>query len=158
LGKLKEDFEVQLEGKRSLAEATDATRVRVSRAEELLQGLAKETACWTGESKSYDQRRLHLAGNVAQVCTFLAYAGPFNEEVRLKLRGQLGADLASQGVPCSPASMASFDDLLVSFLSDAGTVQEWGTLGLPSDARSIQNGKFVALLTTLCMIIFTVCY
>merc|ERR1719171_1308720 len=106
-------------------------------ANKLLNGLSGEQIRWTEDSKNFATRRKRLIGDVAFVCAFVVYCGPFNTEFRDKLYAQFVADAHKNKLPANE----TVD--LVSFLVDQGTIGEWNLEGLPSDDLSIQNGIMV---------------
>jgi dynein heavy chain len=103
----------------------------------LLSGLSGENARWLEDSKNFALRRKKLIGDVACVCAFVSYVGPFNTEFRDKLYANFLADTQKRQVPAHTKTD------VVPFLVDQGTIGEWALEGLPSDELSIQNAIMV---------------
>jgi dynein heavy chain len=103
----------------------------------LLSGLSGENARWLEDSKNFALRRKKLIGDVAAVCAFVTYVGPFNTEYRDKLYANFLADTQKRQVPAHTKTD------VVPFLVDQGTIGEWALEGLPSDELSIQNAIMV---------------
>jgi len=106
-------------------------------ANKLLSGLAGENTRWTEDSKNFAKRRKMLIGDIAVVCAFVTYVGPFNTEFRGALLDLFLQDTQKRKVPAHDKIVPE------SFLVDAGTVGEWALEGLPSDDLSIQNAIMV---------------
>jgi dynein heavy chain len=121
----------------ALKDSAAAMQRQMDAANRLLKGLSGENARWTEDSKNFALRKKKLLGDVACVCGFVVYCGPFNSEFRERLYNSFLQDTAKRQVPAHPKVEQ------VSFLVDQGTVGEWALEGLPSDELSIQNAIMV---------------
>jgi dynein heavy chain len=121
----------------SLKKTADAMQRQMDAANKLLSGLSGENTRWTEDSKNFALRKKKMVGDVACVCAFVSYVGPFNTEFRDKLYNGFLEMVQQRGVP----GHTKVDQ--VSFLVDAGTIGEWALEGLPSDELSIQNAIMV---------------
>jgi len=122
---------------KALQDSAQAMQRQMDAANKLLSGLSGENARWTEDSKNFALRRKRLIGDVACVCGFVVYCGPFNTEFRDKLYSTFLAEVQKRGV----AGHATVE--MVQFLVDQGTVGEWALEGLPSDELSVQNAIMV---------------
>jgi dynein heavy chain len=121
----------------SLQASANAMQRQMDAANKLLNGLAGENSRWTEDSKNFAKRRKMLIGDIAVVCAFVTYVGPFNTEFRAHLLDLFVQDTKRLKVPAHEKIVPE------SFLVDAGTIGEWSLEGLPSDDLSIQNGIMV---------------
>merc|ERR1719253_847473 len=121
----------------TLKESAAAMQRQMDAANKLLSGLSGENARWTEDSKNFALRRKRLIGDVACVCGFVVYCGPFNTEFRDKLYANFLAEVQKRNVQGHTTVE------LVQFLVDQGTVGEWALEGLPSDELSVQNAIMV---------------
>jgi len=120
-----------------LQASANAMQKQMDAANKLLSGLAGENARWTEDSKNFALRRKRLVGDIAVVCAFVSYVGPFNTEFRNLLLAQFIDGTTKRQVPAHAKIFP------VEFLVDSGTIGEWALEGLPSDDLSIQNGIMV---------------
>lgn len=121
----------------SLQESADRMQRQMDAANNLLNGLSGEKLRWEEDSKNFALRRKRLVGDVATVCAFVVFCGPFNSEFRDQLYKDFLESTQKRGVP----SHTKVD--LVQFLIDQATIGEWALEGLPSDELSIQNAIMV---------------
>eukprot|EP00971_Amphidinium_carterae_P111738 2212984-Amphidinium_carterae.1 len=122
---------------RALQASAAEMQKKMDAANRLLSGLSGENARWTEDSKNFAVKRKRLIGDVAVVCAFVTYCGPFNSEFRDKLYDLFLANTHKKTVPASDKIH------FVEFLVDQGTIGEWALQGLPSDDLSIQNAIMV---------------
>jgi dynein heavy chain len=122
---------------KALQDDAAAMQRKMDAANRLLNGLSGENTRWTEDAKNFALRRSRLVGDVACVCSFVVYCGPFNSEFRDKLYANFLVDVKKRSVPGHETVE------LVQFLIDAGTIGEWALEGLPSDELSIQNAIMV---------------
>jgi dynein heavy chain len=121
----------------ALQQSANAMQRQMEAANKLLSGLSGENERWTEDSRNFALRRQRLVGDVAAVCAFVSYVGPFNTEFRSMLYTQFMSSCHKMGVP------AHNHVIPVDFLIDQGTIGEWALQGLPSDDLSIQNAIMV---------------
>eukprot|EP00927_Polykrikos_kofoidii_P046386 TRINITY_DN40623_c0_g2_i1.p1 TRINITY_DN40623_c0_g2~~TRINITY_DN40623_c0_g2_i1.p1 ORF type:complete len:3637 (-),score=783.39 TRINITY_DN40623_c0_g2_i1:390-10571(-) len=126
------------QGKMNMLKETAAGMQRkMDAANKLLSGLSGENARWMEDSKNFALRRKKLIGDVAAVCAFVTYVGPFNSEFRDKLFAGFLTDTHKRGVPAHTKTD------IVTFLVDQGSLGEWALEGLPGDELSVQNAIMV---------------
>merc|ERR1719174_3506109 len=121
----------------TLQASANAMQRQMDAANKLLSGLAGENTRWTEDSKNFAMRRKMLVGDIAVVCAFVTYVGPYNTEFRQHLLELFLEDTQKRKVPAHAKVIPE------SFLVDASTVGEWGLEGLPNDDLSIQNAIMV---------------
>jgi dynein heavy chain len=121
----------------ALQASANAMQRQMDAANKLLSGLAGENTRWTNDSKNFATRRKMLVGDIACVCAFVTYVGPFNTEFRHALLDMFVEDTHKRKVPAHEKIVPE------SFLVTAATIGEWGLEGLPSDDLSIQNAIMV---------------
>merc|ERR1719265_100778 len=121
----------------ALQATANAMQKQMDTANKLLLGLAGENKRWGEDSRNFALRRNRLVGDVAAVCAFVSYVGPFNTEFRNMLYTDFVTSCHKKGVPAHDHVVP------VDFLIDQGTIGEWALEGLPSDDLSIQNAIMV---------------
>jgi len=114
-----------------------AMEAKKQKAEDLLGGLSSEYARWKNDSNEFAQRRKKLVGDIAIVCAFVSYVGPFNTEFRGILLEEFTKSSHTFHVPAHDIVKPE------SFLVDATAIGEWALQGLPSDDLSVQNAIMV---------------
>merc|ERR1719506_2348820 len=137
VAKLDEELKAAQATMAALQASANAMQKQMDAANKLLSGLAGENSRWTEDSKNFAMRRRMLVGDIAVVCAFVTYVGPFNTEFRGHLLDLFIQDTKTRKVPAHDKIVPE------SFLVDAGTIGEWSLEGLPSDDLSIQNGIMV---------------
>ncbi|XP_047128865.1 dynein axonemal heavy chain 5 isoform X1 [Hydra vulgaris] len=131
-------FDDAMNEKQMLLDDADLCRLRMANAKALIDGLGGEKHRWTEQSKRYDEQIQRLVGDVLLATAFLSYSGPFNQEFRKFLILLWKKEMR--------INMITFnEDLsLVTFLTDAASINEWSLQGLPNDELSLQNGIIVS--------------
>jgi dynein heavy chain len=138
LKRLQDQFEAQMATKRAIEEGLETTKNKMTKAENLISGLAGERVRWSEDKERFADVKAKLVGDCAVACAFISYCGAFNQQYRGNLIGQtFTADLLRRKVPTTPSLN------VISFLVDEGTIGDWQLEGLPSDPLSIQNGILV---------------
>mmetsp|Transcript_2907 Transcript_2907/g.5212 ORF Transcript_2907/g.5212 Transcript_2907/m.5212 type:complete len:2119 (-) Transcript_2907:878-7234(-) len=138
LEQMRQSFEAATAEKQRLQEDAENTKRRMEMANALINGLASEKIRWTAQRKEFAAVMTRLVGDVALACSFVSYAGPFNQEFReLLLAKKFLTDLQTRNIPVTQGLQVS------KFMVDDATVGEWNLQGLPTDELSIQNGIMV---------------
>merc|ERR1719253_2010831 len=83
----------------ALQASANAMQRQMDAANKLLSGLAGENTRWTEDSKNFAARRKMLVGDIAVVCAFVTYVGPFNTEFRHHLLELFMEDTKKRSVP-----------------------------------------------------------
>lgn len=131
---LNNEFSAAMGEKMKIQEEADMTRAKMDAATQLIEGLAGEKQRWTMQSKQFNQQMRKLVGDVAVVCAFTSYCGPFNSILREQLLSQFADDCTKRGLPKSP----EID--VIQFLSNDAEYGQWNLEGLPNDKHSLENG------------------
>ena len=147
--KLKETLEAlqkmadgQLAEKNRMEEKARQVESKMTKASQLINGLADERQRWTEDAKNFQLQKSRLVGDCALGCAFVSYCGPFNQAFRDRLvNDTFMSDCEQRGMPFTQ----SLD--ITSFLADSGTTGNWNLQGLPTDSLSIQNGILVTSST-----------
>lgn len=138
LRKIQAEFDAMMRKKQELQDDADRTRKRMESANNLINALGGEKERWTQQSKEFADRTRRLIGDVACVCAFISYCGPYNAEFRSLLLSKYFYD------GCVQRKIPVTDGLhITKFLVDEAQIGEWNLEGLPNDDHSVQNGIMV---------------
>ncbi|KAG9392138.1 Dynein heavy chain and region D6 of dynein motor [Carpediemonas membranifera] len=141
LAELQAKYDASIAKKNELELKTADTKVRLTRAEKLVGGLAAEAERWAEQKAKLESNLTMLVGNILLASGYLAYLGPFNVTFREKLIDEWCQKCAELNVP---AFKNGSDFTLDAVLGDPVEIREWGQQGLPSDPLSVSN----AIITT----------
>eukprot|EP00767_Chilomastix_cuspidata_P003100 gnl/Chilomastix_cuspidata/322.p1 GENE.gnl/Chilomastix_cuspidata/322~~gnl/Chilomastix_cuspidata/322.p1 ORF type:complete len:2547 (-),score=680.75 gnl/Chilomastix_cuspidata/322:1353-8993(-) len=140
LDALRAKYDEAMAEKQRLQDDAELTERRLNSATALINGLSGERTRWGQQSKDLDENIRRLVGDVALASAFLSYAGPFNQEFRIKLLNDVWlTDINQKDIPISDG----IQDRITRFLVPESTVGEWNLQGLPTDDLSTQNGIIV---------------
>jgi dynein heavy chain len=135
---LEADAKEKEDKKRELQENLNKLKMKMTEANNLINGLSGENARWTEDSHNFADMKRRLVGDVAIATAFISYCGPFNSEFRsMLMKDYYMADLRRNDIPYTTQLE------LTKFLVDKTVVQEWNLKGLPKDDLSTQNGIMV---------------
>ncbi|KAJ3123528.1 Dynein heavy chain 2, axonemal [Physocladia obscura] len=138
LVELKNQYDEKVGLKEKLRQDSEQTELKLSRAEQLVSGLAGERDRWEKSIKLYEEDMRYLPGDCLLAAAFLSYAGPFNSTYRQSLVDNVWlAQIKTLEIPFSPSF--SFDK----FMGKPTDIRDWNIQGLPSDAFSAENGIIV---------------
>lgn len=102
---------------------------------------------WTSQYERATEAKKNLLGDIAQATAFIAYCGPFGEELRRKLLDTFRQACVSRCVPFTPYSAAAIAQAPfpphVGALVEEPTVLDWRLQGLPGDQHSIESALVV---------------
>lgn len=120
------------EAERVRQEIQDAER-NLQRAEHMLDSLAEEWDRWVKELNAFNTAAVAVWGNAICGAAFIAYAGPVDRIVRLRMFEKWKNVLKTEAIP--------FDESLQAceFLTSPGDRGLWSTLRLPTDPTSLEN-------------------
>ncbi|KAJ3024564.1 UNVERIFIED_CONTAM: Dynein heavy chain 2, axonemal [Siphonaria sp. JEL0065] len=135
---LKNQYDEKVSLKEKLRQDSEQTELKLTRAEQLVSGLAGERDRWEKSIKLYEESMRFLPGDCLLAAAFLSYAGPFNSTYRVSLVDNVWlAQIKALEIPFSPEF--SFDK----FMGKPTDIRDWNIQGLPSDAFSAENGIIV---------------
>jgi len=135
--KLQDDFQQKLATKDELARKAEATALKLSRAKQLVDGLAGERVRWAATIKVLRANTVLLVGDCLLGAAFLSYMGPFVSMYRNRVMKKWVTAVKDAGIPHT----AGFS--LSGFLAKPTDVRFWNIQGLPTDQFSTENGVIV---------------
>ncbi|GLD91835.1 hypothetical protein PINS_up000368 [Pythium insidiosum] len=131
---LKRQYDESVSEKNALREEAELLELKLSRAEQLVKGLAGERERWQVSIAEKNESLINVVGDALVAAAFISYAGPFDSFYRASLVDTWMNRVIQQGLPISPKF--TFTD----FLADPTDVRAWNAHGLPRDALSTENG------------------
>jgi len=135
---LEEKCQKMQDEKDQLERDMETARLRMGRAEKLVDLLKDEGVRWQQTVEIINKDIVRLVGNVFLSCACISYFGAFTGIYRQKLVDEWVSGCAEREIPTSEIFS------LVDVLGDPVTIRNWGIAGLPSDQVSTENG----ILTT----------
>jgi len=141
LHEMKSKLDQAIAVRTALKEDADVTRMTMSKANQLIDGLVGERQRWTEDIKECEKQIVALIGDVGVAAAFLSYSGPLNQTYRNKMNDVWNVGLQSQSIP------SSLPDLDVrKFLVPDTTMDIWTNLeSLPSDVLSVESAAITVL-------------
>ncbi|XP_043569115.1 dynein axonemal heavy chain 3-like [Chiloscyllium plagiosum] len=112
-------------------------RLKLERAEKLINGLGGERERWTSISEHLEATYQNIIGDVLLSASVVAYLGPFTPEFRQNVLGEWLDMCKQKQIPVS--SVFS----LLNTLGDPVNIMEWQLHGLPRDTFSVDNAIIV---------------
>ena len=132
---LKEKYEESASKKASLEDELAELKLKLERAETLVDGLSGEKQRWADTIRDIQSRMSRLPGDVCIAAAFMSYAGAFPSEYRDALVEE------SWKLMLNDAGIAfSLDFSFADFLANSSDVRDWNIQGLPADSFSTENG------------------
>ncbi|CEG44893.1 flagellar inner arm dynein 1 heavy chain beta [Plasmopara halstedii] len=131
---LKKQYDTSVSEKNALREEAELLELKLSRAEQLVKGLAGERERWVSSIAEKDASLSNVIGDALVAAAFISYAGPFDTLYRVSLVDTWMNRVTQQALPLS--SKFTFID----FLADPIDVRNWNVHGLPNDSLSTENG------------------
>ena len=120
--------------KTALKEDADATRMTMTKANQLITGLGGEREKWEKDVAKKQEQVAQLPGNILLGSAFLCYMGPFNQAMRAQLQKQWQNSLKGHRV-----GMTGALDIR-RFLVPDTTVDVWTNIeGLPQVTRRLHG-------------------
>jgi len=132
---LQEDEKLKSAELKQLKDDADAMQRNLEAAKQLIDGLSSERVRWTEDLKNQGTVKERLVGDCLLCASFLAYAGPFNHELRQAMIFEdWYQDVNTRSVMINP------EFKLERLLTTDVEIAAWSGQGLPSDELSVQNG------------------
>lgn len=131
---LKRQYDASVAEKNALREEADLLELKLTRAEQLVKGLAGEHERWKVSIAEKNENLVNVLGDALVAAAFISYAGPLDSYFRSSLLDTWMNRVTQQALPISPKF--SFID----FLADPVDVRAWNSFGLPTDSLSTENG------------------
>jgi dynein heavy chain len=120
--------------KETLEQNADDCGTKITRANQLLDGLGGEKDRWGMFAEKLGEDFTRLTGDVLISAGLLAYLGPFTAKYRGKQLIDWAAAVKEAGIPCSA------EPALATTLGNQVKIRQWIIEGLPTDSFSIDNG------------------
>ncbi|KAJ0403889.1 hypothetical protein ATCC90586_002605 [Pythium insidiosum] len=118
---LKRQYDESVSEKNALREEAELLELKLSRAEQLVKGLAGERERWQVSIAEKNESLINVVGDALVAAAFISYAGPFDSFYRASLVDTWMNRVIQQGLPISPKF--TFTD----FLADPtdGQANKW---------------------------------
>jgi dynein heavy chain len=131
---LKKQYDTSVTEKNALREEAELLELKLSRAEQLVKGLAGERERWQISIAEKNDSLVNVVGDALVAAAFISYAGPFDSFYRASLVDTWINRVTQQALPIT--QKFQFTD----FLADPTDVRTWNAQGLPRDPLSTENG------------------
>eukprot|EP00698_Gefionella_okellyi_P007649 TRINITY_DN186_c0_g2_i2.p1 TRINITY_DN186_c0_g2~~TRINITY_DN186_c0_g2_i2.p1 ORF type:complete len:4464 (+),score=1326.13 TRINITY_DN186_c0_g2_i2:41-13432(+) len=138
LARVKGQFDAATQHRQEIQDSAEQCQKRMDRARALLTGLGGERQRWTAHIERIADVKKQLVGDAAQAAAFIAYCGPFDDDLRKKLMDSFRAAGNARSVPSSPQFQ------LIPFLVEDATIMDWTLQGLPNDNHSVESAVIVS--------------
>ena len=127
----------ELEEKRAKKEELEANialcKLKLERAEKLLDGLGGEKTAWGNRAKELSDRLECLTGDILLASGYCAYIGPFTSDFRTLAVDNWMEKMKTLGIKHTPVFS------LAEILGDPVSIRNWRIFGLPADSYSTDN-------------------
>lgn len=127
----------ELEEKKAKKEELEANislcKLKLDRAEKLLDGLGGEKTAWANRAKELSDRLECLTGDILLASGYCAYIGPFTSDFRTLAMDNWMVKMKELNIKHSPVFS------LADILGDPVAIRNWRIFGLPADAYSTDN-------------------
>ena len=138
LNDLKENLDQQKRKKIDLENKADMCTRKISRAEQLIEGLGGERVRWSNCDLELENFKVNLLGDILISAGMVAYLGAFTPNFRQTQAKAWTIAILDMGIACSE----NFS--LIATLGDQVTIRSWLDNQLPTDNYSIENGIIIA--------------
>ncbi|KAA0175572.1 hypothetical protein FNF27_02982 [Cafeteria roenbergensis] len=143
VARLVEKCEADAAAKVELEREITVAAERLTRAQQIIDGVSSEGERWASEVASMRERQDAVLGDSLLACGMLAYLAPFDGAWRARLLREWAGVVDANRVPRS--SSFSVDAVF----SSPSQVRQWELQGLPVDEVSVQNAIFTTASQTL---------
>ncbi|KAG8439501.1 hypothetical protein GDO86_005633 [Hymenochirus boettgeri] len=134
---LQEQLSQKLVEKRVLEENIELTKVKLDRAEKLINGLGGEKERWSKIALQLEHTYQNIVGDLILCAGVVAYLGPFTPYFRQEI-------LKDWFIMCKDKQIPVSDGFALSgTLGDPVKIMEWQFHGLPKDNFSVENAIIV---------------
>ncbi|KAM4037486.1 dynein axonemal heavy chain 3-like [Anomaloglossus baeobatrachus] len=134
---LQDRLSQKLSEKRILEENINMTKLKLDRAEKLINGLGGEKQRWRGIAIQLEDTYQNIVGDMLLSAGIVAYLGPFTAEFRQDILKCWFNMCQDKKIPVSNGYAIS------STLGDPVKIMEWQFHGLPKDNFSLENAIIV---------------
>ncbi|GAB1598116.1 dynein heavy chain 3, axonemal-like [Argonauta hians] len=137
LASLEQTLHNKQQQKKDLEFNIELTKVKLERAEKLINGLGGEHDRWIQEVEMLTNTYDNVVGDVLLSASVIAYLGPYISSYRQSCLQEWYTCCKNKGIPLSTQFSLS------KTLGDSLKIREWQTAGLPVDSYSVENGIIV---------------
>ncbi|XP_018409373.1 PREDICTED: dynein heavy chain 3, axonemal-like [Nanorana parkeri] len=134
---LQDQLSQKLAEKRVLEENINMTKLKLDRAEKLINGLGGEKQRWRSIVTQLGDTYQNIVGDMLLSAGIVAYLGPFTSEFRQEILRKWFNMCRDKHIPISDGFALS------STLGDPVKIMEWQFHGLPKDSFSLENAIIV---------------
>ncbi|XP_073413059.1 dynein axonemal heavy chain 3-like [Dendrobates tinctorius] len=134
---LQDRLSQKLSEKRILEENINMTKLKLNRAEKLINGLGGEKQRWRGVAIQLEDTYQNIVGDMLLSAGIVAYLGPFTAEFRQDILKCWFNMCQDKNIPVSNGFAIS------GTLGDPVKIMEWQFHGLPKDNFSLENAIIV---------------
>ncbi|XP_073507678.1 dynein axonemal heavy chain 3-like [Phyllobates terribilis] len=134
---LQDRLSQKLSEKRILEENINMTKLKLDRAEKLINGLGGEKQRWRGIAIQLEDTYQNIVGDMLLSAGIVAYLGPFTAEFRQDILKSWFNMCQGKNIPVSNGFAIS------GTLGDPVKIMEWQFHGLPKDNFSLENAIIV---------------
>jgi dynein heavy chain len=149
LSLLKNRYDVSVKKKATIEAEIDATKVKLVRAQKLIDGLGGEYERWTKTVGDLKESRSTLLGDALLATGYVTYLGPFTAEFRRSITQSWTKHIQKLGIPIR----TDREFLLENALGNPLEIRSWRIAGLPSDSLSIANAIITSRSRRWCLMI-----
>ena len=118
-------------------------RLKLLRAEELLESLGPEKDRWRSEVDYCTECEMKLPGDVLMAVCLISHTGNVDEKTRSILCEKFVAKIIKEKLPHTQATMDCSSSLLLHVLGSTVEARQWKNDGLSSDAFTVENAIMV---------------
>ena len=137
LKKLMDKYDEEMKNEKSLADSVDNTKLRLQRANEIMNGLSGETKRWSECASNLEQSSTFILGDSLLISASLTHLGAFGPTYRMDLLDEWKKFLKEEEIKYSETFTIS------SALGNDPTIRDWIVKGLPNDSHSVENALII---------------
>ena len=137
VAKLQADYQAAVDKEKSLQNEVDTCRIKLDRAQKLIDGLKDEKVRWAEEEEVLKEKFKNIVGDLMISSGIIAYLGVFTGAYRTSCIDVWVGQLKEKGIP------SSNEFTLQKVMGDPVKIREWTMHHLPNDSFSIDNAIII---------------
>ena len=137
VAKLEADYQAAVDKEKRLQNETDTCRIKLERAQKLIEGLKDEKVRWAEEENILKEKFRNIVGDLMISSGIIAYLGVFTGSYRANCIEIWVSQLKEKGIP------SSSEFSLQKVMGDPVKIREWNMAHLPNDNFSIDNAIII---------------
>ena len=137
VAKLEADYQAAVDKEKKLQNDVDTCRIKLERAQKLIDGLKDEKVRWGLEEQVLKEKYKNIVGDLIIASGIIAYLGVFTISYRNICIDAWVAQLKEKGIP------SSSEFSLQAVLGDPVKIREWTMAHLPNDSFSTDNAIII---------------